>query len=216
MIVVCAFCAMAPSVALAGTLDQQQPTASGSGLNAQSTQSVAQTFTAGLSGQLDQVDLHLEKLNNPTAPLSVELRDVSGGLPGSTVLASQSVPASSVPPSPAAAFVSINFLAPAPVAAGTQYAIVAYSANVFPVGYAWSLTTGNPYAAGAVYFASSAPPTTAWMPDAGIDLAFRTYVTLPTPQTPTGQRAAALAKCKKKHSARKRRKCRKKANLLPV
>ena len=149
---------MAPSVALAGTLDQQQPTAGGSGLNAQSTQSVAQTFTAGLSGQLDQVDLHLEKLNNPTAPLSVELRNASGGLPGSTVLASQSVPASSVPPSPAAAFVSINFLAPAPVAAGTQYAIVAYSANVFPVGYAWSLTTGNPYAAGAYSQPELLPP----------------------------------------------------------
>lgn len=32
----------------------------------------------------------------------------------------------------------------------------------------------------------------------------------------TGQRAAALKKCKKKHSKRARRKCRKKANLLPV
>jgi hypothetical protein len=38
----------------------------------------------------------------------------------------------------------------------------------------------------------------------------------PTKSTPTGKRAAALAKCKNKHSARKRRKCRKKANLLPV
>jgi hypothetical protein len=32
----------------------------------------------------------------------------------------------------------------------------------------------------------------------------------------TGQRAAALAKCKKKHSHKKRKKCRKRANLLPV
>jgi hypothetical protein len=32
----------------------------------------------------------------------------------------------------------------------------------------------------------------------------------------TGQRAAALAKCKKKHSKKARKKCRKKANLLPV
>jgi DNA-binding beta-propeller fold protein YncE len=32
----------------------------------------------------------------------------------------------------------------------------------------------------------------------------------------TGQRAAALKKCKKKHSKAKRRKCRKRANLLPV
>src|SRR5262249_43467775 len=32
----------------------------------------------------------------------------------------------------------------------------------------------------------------------------------------TGQRAAALKKCKRRHSARARRKCRKSANLLPV
>jgi hypothetical protein len=39
-----------------------------------------------------------------------------------------------------------------------------------------------------------------------------------TPQVglETGQRAAALKKCKKKHSHKKRKKCRKKANRLPV
>jgi hypothetical protein len=36
------------------------------------------------------------------------------------------------------------------------------------------------------------------------------------PCTPTGRRAAALKKCKKKHSRAKRRKCRKRANRLPV
>jgi hypothetical protein len=41
---------------------------------------------------------------------------------------------------------------------------------------------------------------------------------LPAPTTPaaTGQRAAALAKCKKKKSKKARKKCKKKANLLPV
>jgi hypothetical protein len=33
---------------------------------------------------------------------------------------------------------------------------------------------------------------------------------------PTGQRAAALAKCKKKKSKAKRRKCQKRARQLPV
>jgi hypothetical protein len=33
---------------------------------------------------------------------------------------------------------------------------------------------------------------------------------------PTGERAAALMKCKNKHTKKKRKKCRKKANLLPV
>jgi neocarzinostatin family protein len=36
------------------------------------------------------------------------------------------------------------------------------------------------------------------------------------PLGPTGQRAAALKKCKKKHSHRQRKKCKKKAKLLPV
>jgi hypothetical protein len=34
--------------------------------------------------------------------------------------------------------------------------------------------------------------------------------------SPTGQRAAALKKCKKKKSATARRKCRKKAKRLPL
>jgi hypothetical protein len=33
---------------------------------------------------------------------------------------------------------------------------------------------------------------------------------------PTGQRAAALKKCKKKHSKKARKKCKKKAKRLPV
>jgi hypothetical protein len=40
--------------------------------------------------------------------------------------------------------------------------------------------------------------------------------TTTSPTSPTGQRAAALAKCKKKHSKKARKKCRKKANLLPL
>ena len=38
----------------------------------------------------------------------------------------------------------------------------------------------------------------------------------PVASTPTGQRAAALKKCKKKHSKKARKKCRKKAQRLPV
>ena len=221
LVTVCVVSALAPGAALAGTLDQQQSTVDNGGLYAHSAQSVAETFTAGLSGTLDQVDLHLQTYNSPTSPLSVELRDVSGGVPGNTVLASQSVPASSVPAAPAGAFVSINFPAPASVAAGTQYAIVAYGTSVYPIAYSWSEGLGNPYAAGVEYYASSAPPTTAWTPDSTVDFAFKTYVATPTPQAPpsqnpTGQRGAALKKCNKKHSARKRRKCRKKANRLPV
>jgi hypothetical protein len=40
--------------------------------------------------------------------------------------------------------------------------------------------------------------------------------TVPAPPGNTGQRAAALKKCKKKRSAKARKRCRKKAKLLPV
>jgi CSLREA domain-containing protein len=53
--------------------------------------------------------------------------------------------------------------------------------------------------------ATSGPPPTSIPPG-----------TTPTTGTPTGQRAAALKKCKKKRSAAARRKCRKRAQLLPL
>jgi hypothetical protein len=223
-----------PGAALAGTLDQQQTDSSGAaqGVNASGFPiSAAQTFTAGITGDLDQVDLSLAKNGVPVAALTVELRATVGQLPDGTVLASQSVPASSVAGS-SLEFVPVAFPTPAPVLAGTQYAIVAYVADTN--GYSWGASpeagpgTG-PYAGGEGYFADSSPPSTAWLPFSSshsIDYAFKTYVAPPTvtpPTTagtsapgPTGQRAAALKKCKKKHRKQARKKCKKKANLLPV
>src|SRR3954464_14703142 len=89
---------LVPNLAMAGTLDQQQPIVGDTGVNANSGQSVAQTFTAGVSGKLDQVDLNLGASESPpTFPLIVELRDFSGDLPGAAILASQIVPVSGVP-----------------------------------------------------------------------------------------------------------------------
>jgi hypothetical protein len=45
---------------------------------------------------------------------------------------------------------------------------------------------------------------------------FTTINPLATPPTPTGQRAAALAKCKKKRSKKAKKKCTANAALLPV
>jgi hypothetical protein len=203
-----------PAGALAGTLDQQQTGTSSSYASTSSSGSNTQTFTAGLSGGIDQVDLSLAAPATPTAPLTVEIRDVSGGLPGNTVLASQSVSASSVSTTPA--FVPISFASPATVASGTQYAIVAYSSTPISNSYRWFLSAADdPYAGGAAFYATSSPPSSAWIPTAGGDFAFKTYVA-PPGTTLTGQRAAALKKCKKKHSKKARKKCRNKANLLPV
>jgi hypothetical protein len=219
---------LVPNLAMAGTLDQQQPIVGTTGWNAHSTQSVAQTFTAGVSGKLDQVDLNLsesESPDTPTYPLIVELRDFSGDLPGGTILASQIVPASDVVPFSNSSWVSVAFPTPGSVTAGTHYAIVARSDNVYPETYSWREGGTDPYAAGAAYWAS--PPTAPWTPVPGpTDFAFKTYVVPPQAQTstgttpPTGQRAAALKKCKKKnkknHNAKQFKKCKKKANRLPI
>lgn len=208
-------CALAPDAALAGTLDQQQTGTSTDYASTSSSGSNTQTFTAGLSGGIDQVDLSLSAPATPTAPLTVEVRDVSGGLPGNTVLASQTLSAPSVSTTPA--FVPIYFAGPAPVVAGTHYAIVAYSSTPISNSYRWFLNpTDDPYPGGAAFYALSSPPSTAWIPSADPDFAFKTYVVPAPAPGPTGQRAAALKKCKKKHSHKKRKRCKKRANRLPV
>jgi hypothetical protein len=208
----CAACVVLPGTAVAGTLDQQQPNGGGVSLQIQNAQSLAQTFTAGLSGGLDQVDLKLSGAS-PTQPLFVEIRNTAGSAPGTTVLATGSVPASAAPAS--ATFVSLGFATPPPVTAGTQYAIVAYSATPVSNRWNWAVDATNPYERGSTFFIASSPPGPAWMIQAGTDLSFKTYVLTPTTNA-TGQRAAALKKCKKKRTKAKRRKCRKKAKKLPL
>jgi hypothetical protein len=171
--------ALFPGFAQAGTLDQQQADAGGGGSTISTNASLAQTFTAGLTGTLDQVDLHLGKAGTPTAPLSVEIRAVSGGVPTGTILASQSVPESNI--APLAAFTSINFASPASVVAGTQYAIVAYSSTADANPYTWTANMNanpNPYAGGGPFFrVGPPPPPGVWSPDSStLDYAFKTYV----------------------------------------
>jgi hypothetical protein len=132
-----------------GTLDQKQTSTesdpplpnftpyafqvSGSGTN-EGEQVIAQTVTAGLSGTLDQIDLRMADYSgqdgaNPRQPLTVEIRDVASGKPGSTVLASTTVPPADLPecgnPDCFGDWVSIDFASPATVTEGTPYAIVA-------------------------------------------------------------------------------------------
>jgi Bacterial Ig-like domain (group 1) len=182
--------ALAPAAANAtGTLDQQQTDTSGGAelIGDLGHISAAQTFTAGLSGALDQVDLFLLKSGggspSPTLPLTVEIRTVDGGgAPSATVLASALVPASSVPACCSGAFVPVAFTLPAAVVAGTQYAIVAYTADSVG-GYFWPFSSGDVYTGGAHWFSLRSPPTT-WTTLGGSDLAFKTYVTVAGPGPP--------------------------------
>jgi hypothetical protein len=168
------------SSAGAGTLDQAQPAISGTaGLVAQ-TNIWAQTFTNGVSGGLDQVDLAVARQGAGTVSLRVEIRPVSGGVPSGPALASVNVPAASIPPeSTPTAFRSVPLMPPAPVTAGAQYAIVVSSASCgFVNCYAWAFgPAGNPYAAGSGFRSADAGAT--WSPAnafGSTDFAFKTYV----------------------------------------
>jgi hypothetical protein len=208
-------CVAVPEVAAAGELDQQQTL--GNGTVVFDFSSLAQTFTAGKSGSLDQVDLELSKSGPNIAAITVQIRSVSAGAPGTQVLSSASIqPSQVVTGTPA--FVPVGFAAPASVAAGAQYAIVVFTTGMSDV-YRWVQSTTNPYPVGSEFSNSSSPPTTTWNAFPADDFAFKTYVAPPAPAAapgPTGKRAAALKKCKKKRSKKAKRKCRKRAKKLPV
>jgi hypothetical protein len=143
---------------------------------------VAQTFTAGVTGTLDQVDMLLRRQFNP-GDLNVEIRSVASGVPTNTVLATATVSESSVPSGGPSVWVSVPFNAPAPSTAGTQYAIIVYAPSGFCGGdcWMWSGAVADPYAGGAALFAVDGVN---WVGnEAQLDFAFKTYVSpgLPLP-----------------------------------
>jgi len=199
--------------ASAGTLDQQQTSFgafSSGGVN--STQSLAQTFTAGVTGRLDQADLVMSTFSSPTAPVTIEIRDAAGGLPGNTMLASTSIPISAIPADPNPAFVSATFGSPAAVVSGTQYALVAWSTNAAgSPGWSYLLST-NPYPAGRAMNSQASPPGNDWNGPDGDDFAFKTYVVPSPPEPAPVPHAKKCKKHKKKHkrAAVAKKKCKKK------
>lgn len=116
----------------AGTLDQSfVPTVSNvlgefDIFGGDQRQMTGQTFTAGITGTLTQVDVYLGRntQNAPgTAPLRVQIQTLtSGGAPTGTVLGAVSVAASAVPLDPNPGWVSVPISAPS--VAGSRYAIV--------------------------------------------------------------------------------------------
>jgi hypothetical protein len=195
--------------ASAGTLDQQQ-TASDTEAGLVPNQSGAQTFMAGMTGVLDRADLLIFKTGTPSNPVTVEIRNVSGGKPATTALASASIPISAIGTNPAGTFVPVTFTTPAPVTAGTQYALVAYSAGAVGNGVGWNYQdTGDAYPRGGLFISTETiPPADSWTAFTGYDFAFKTYVA-PPPSSST----APTKKCKKhkKHRAASAKKhCKKK------
>ena len=186
-----------------GTLDQQQTDIrysfeTGGRINGSSISggtSLAQTFTPAVTGLLDRVDLTLESGSNDNlVGVLVQIRDVdtSSHAPGSHVLASTTVPVStlwSVGDS-GGTFEPITFPNPAYVVAGTQYAIVLYTEGGSE-RYRWhgshvvDDSNIDPYTGGSVFISTSSPPLN-WAPPAflpNVDAGFKTYVTAAPPPT---------------------------------
>lgn len=159
----------------------------------------AQTFRAGATGSLDQVDVAVRVVGNPDEPLTIEIRSLDGsGLPaavlGSAVVAQAGLPACNtaacVDLTPAGdfgtfSFTSVPLTSPATVTAGTDYAIVlsATGAQLDIYGdmigrtanrYEWAATTDQSVYAdgdGLNYLGGIG-----WV-QSNVDKTFRTYVT---------------------------------------
>jgi hypothetical protein len=209
------------ALAATGTLDQQHACAGDvcneaaayPSVNAPvapgNTQAVtlAQTFTAGVSGQLTDVGLYLGVLGGQGVvyPASLEVRIVAldgSGNPNMTAipLASTSVPIASLPVPGTTAWVEIAFASPATLVAGTAYAIALGPSPLANAPWmVWQLEVSSAGAyvnyAGGEAMGASLPNAGSWtwnlMYDwvAGsgtgtADFAFRTYVVAAAP-TPT-------------------------------
>jgi hypothetical protein len=183
----------APAAAsAAGTLDQSQ-TQVDSAYSVSGSHWIAQTFTAGIGGGLDQVDLDLSVIDfcPPDGSLTVAIESVAAGVPSGVVLASATVAEASVPTT--LSFVSVSFAAPAAVSAGTQYAIVASAPSAgatcpppnpsHPQEYQWAISKQNPYAGGAALVSIDSGASWTAETSGSVDAAFKTYVTPPADTT---------------------------------
>ncbi len=149
---------------------------------------MGQTFTAGRSGALDRVDLHLARQTVGAGDVTVQIRNVDSGCPSGdagALLASRVVPAATVPQDvdgTPVTLIPVTFTSPANVTAGTQYGIVVYSTGPYFIGGA---NGTNPYAGGLLCIGvEDAVPWFFWNVSGDThDLAFTTYVE-PTTVTP--------------------------------
>ncbi len=137
----------------------------------------AQTFVPSVTGQVGQVDLALFSFG-VSQPLTVQILNTVSGTPGTTVLGSGTLPASAAPTS-SVQFFSIPLSSPAPVTAGTQYAIHISSATSHP-GWQWCGDAAGTYPDGHSWSRVGQPPSgTAWASNpigVAADLGFKVWV----------------------------------------
>ena len=127
---VAAVALIAPSGAAAGTLDQQQTSSQGVWSLHRPGDMIAMTFTAGLTGRLDSIEVEMARYTTSLNPITVEIHaTTASGAPDGVLLASSGLAAEDVPYSDPSqptqsGWVPIGFADPPAVMAGTRYAFV--------------------------------------------------------------------------------------------
>ncbi|HEY4888728.1 MAG TPA: PKD domain-containing protein, partial [Candidatus Dormibacteraeota bacterium] len=171
--------AAAPLAHATDTLDQSQ-TATGFSVTVDSTQMLAQTFTAGMTGQLDLLSLFVGESSGGGA---IQIQSVAaGGQPSGTSLGATTY--SGFLPAqwrdyPLGAAVSIT--------AGTQYAIVVIP-NSGSTNTVWLSSRTDVYAGGQAWSGTQATGTWTLAPHsptgAAVDFEFKTWVATGVNQAP--------------------------------
>ena len=171
-----------------GTLDQHQTSTSGYTILWIPGVQLAQTFTSGVSGKLDSIDLNGTGNGHP---ITIEIERVASGHPNGTVLDKQSLSLSD------GTWNHIALKSAVSVAKGGKYAIVISQftnvgwngacSNAYSGGGALVLDTGTWYTVPGWATHSGAPLASY----CALDYAFRTYVTKAAVATPTPPATAA-------------------------
>ena len=156
--------------ATADAVDQAFPTNVLPG-SVNSTKVMAQTFTAGTTGQIDKVSLTLET-HSQLVTGWVQIRPVAAdGSPTGGTLQPASTPIQFTYNFGGSVYHDYTLSPAFPITAGTQYAIV-WTARV-GTGFWWG-SNFDAYTGGQQWLACIG---CAWTPSAGRDLAFKTWVT---------------------------------------
>ncbi len=122
------------------------------GTTVSSTTWAGQTFRAGATGNLTKISVGLGLNSGTTGTVTVEIRNLNGANPGTTILASGTLgPVTNVG---SAALYTTSFASPAAVVSGTSYSVVVkgVSGSVFVVR---GSTAGGSTLANGQYFSST-------------------------------------------------------------
>jgi hypothetical protein len=184
------FAIAATPVAAASTIDQSYA-ANGTVDFIHDVIVAGQTFTAGRTGLLTQVDVQIGRLDTPGA-LTVSIQTTAGGTPTGTVIASATVAQASVPDDGDVHDVSVA-LSPTLITAGAVYAVV-LAAPTAPADTAWIWATDslNGYAGGTAAEGDTKAGT--WTIHATDDRTFATWVDS-TPCAPGSYSATGFGTC---------------------